>query len=178
MASSTARRKAAGTSALPIIGWREGVALPSLGISRVKVKVDTGARTSALHVTRLKVRQSDDGLLATFDVHPVQRSASPSYRVSAQVIDQRDVRNSGGSSERRVVVRLPVVLGQHVFHAEVTLTRRERMGFRMLLGREAMRGRFLVDPHASFLHDDPRPVEPPANGQGPAPVSDPPPEES
>lgn len=135
----------------PIIGWREWVALPDLGVDAIKVKVDTGARTSALHAFDLEVvRGPDGGHVARFEVHPLQRSARQSLRVEAPVLEFRAVRNSGGQREERPVILTTIGLLDRSWPIELTLTRRDEMGFRMLLGREAVRRHFYVDPGRSF----------------------------
>lgn len=131
---------------LPIVGWREWVRLPALTEHAVKAKVDTGARTSALHAFDLQV---DDGV-ADFAVHPHQRSDEDESRVQLPVVDHREVRPSSGRSEQRPVVRAVVLLGPHELEVELTLTDRDAMGFRMLLGRTALRDVFLVDPAVSY----------------------------
>lgn len=137
----------------PTIGWREWVAFPSLEIPRIKAKVDTGARTSALHAFKLS-RYSEDGVaMVEFEVHPLQRSDAESVTVTAEVLEDRAVRSSSGELEVRPVVLLDLNLGGLQWTAEVTLTNRDAMGFRMLLGRSAIRSRFLVDPSRSYLAD-------------------------
>lgn len=132
------------------LGWREWAALPDLGVTAIKAKLDTGARTSSLHAFGLE-RYSKDGIdMVRFEVHPRQRSASGSHEVEAVVIDERWVKNSGGQRELRPVIETTVLIGDEKWPIELTLTRRDEMGFRMLLGRQALRGRILVDPGRSF----------------------------
>jgi hypothetical protein len=132
---------------LVVVGWREWVSLPGLGITALKAKVDTGARTSALHafgverVDRKRIR---------FGVHPHQHDDEASLTAEAELVDERLVRSSSGVAELRPVVRTTVELGGHRFEAEFTLTDRALLGFRMLLGREAIRRRFVVDPGCSY----------------------------
>lgn len=136
----------------PVVGWREWVELPELLDAAVKAKVDTGARTSALHAFRLRVDRDGDGTTtASFEVHPRQRSTADSVRVTCSVTGFRDVRSSDGRSESRPVIVTPVSLGGSTWPIEVTLTSRDAMGFRMLLGRSALKRRFLVDPGRSYL---------------------------
>ena len=142
-----ARRSAAQR---PLIGWREWVYLVDLCPVAVKAKVDTGARTSTLHAPRLTLQEEDGVILARFEIHPLQRSRAHRRRVAVPVDGFRSVRSSSGHSERRPVVHTRVRLGEVVFGMEITLTTRDEMGFRMLLGREAVRGRFLIDPQQSF----------------------------
>jgi len=135
----------------PAIGWREWVALPALGVRAIKVKVDTGARSSALHafeVERFRRRGRD---WVRFAIHPKQRSDVPVVRAEAALIGDRRVRNSGGVQELRPVIETDVVLGDARWPIELTLTARDEMGFRMLLGRSAVRGRFLINPGRSYL---------------------------
>jgi hypothetical protein len=135
----------------PVLGWREWVELPGLGGARLKAKIDTGARTSALHAFDLEVSELDGATMASFELHPLQRSARETVRVQAEVAEFRMVRSSNGKVEKRPVIRTDVTLGEVTWPVEVTLTSRDEMGFRMLLGRTAVRRRFLVDPGRSFL---------------------------
>jgi len=136
---------------LPVIGWREQVALPELGITEVKAKIDTGARSSALHAFDIETFQDDGKMMVRFKVHPYQRDTHRTVLAQAEVIDQREVRNSGGHAQFRPVIQTMVELGEFAFPIELTLTSRDKMGFRMLLGRQAVRKRFLVDAGQSFL---------------------------
>lgn len=134
----------------PVIGWREWVALPQLGGVVVKAKVDTGARTSALHAFNIELSESDGRSFVAFDLHPVQHRRNPTIRVEAPVAEFRDVKSSNGQIERRPVITTTLDMGVKRFSADLTLTNRDEMGFRMLLGRGAIRRRFLVDPARSF----------------------------
>ncbi len=133
------------------IGWREWVSLPTLGIERIKVKVDTGARTSAIHAFEVVAEQRGNELWVGFGVHPDQRSQEQIVWCTAPVVDQRVVRDSGGHEEERYVIEVPVRLGEREWPIEATLTSRDNMGFRMLLGRTAIRGNFIVDPGRSYV---------------------------
>jgi hypothetical protein len=137
-------------SALPVIGWREWVELPDLGIASIKAKVDTGARSSSLHAFNLVEFQRDGVLWIRFDVHPVQRKSRVVVTAEARVLDFRLVRSSSGMTERRPVIVTHIHMLGLVWPAELTLARRDDMGFRMLLGRQAFRGRFLVDAGRSY----------------------------
>lgn len=133
------------------IGWREWVSLPDLGIQRIKAKVDTGARTSALHAFALHTFKEGNKDKIRFDIHPLQNDATVSATCVADIIDKRWVTDSGGHSEERFVIMTTMILGNRKVPIEVTLTERDTMLFRMLLGRSAIRRRFIVNPARSFL---------------------------
>jgi hypothetical protein len=134
-----------------IIGWREWVGLPDLGIQQIKAKVDTGARTSSLHAYKIVPFSRDNATYVRFFVHPVQRRRQPEIECTALVVDQRHVTNSGGKASERYVIRTTLWLGDQRWPIELTLTDRDQMGFRMLLGRQAMRRRCIVDPGRSYV---------------------------
>jgi len=134
-----------------IVGWREMVSLPSLGISTIKAKVDTGARTSCIHTFQLETFDKDDSLWVRFWVHPFQHNDENIVMCEAPVIDQRSVRDSGGHEESRYVIQSEITMGNQTWPIEITLTNRENMLFRMLLGRTAMHDKIIVDPTYSFL---------------------------
>ncbi len=142
----------------PAIGWREWVALPDLGVPAIKAKVDTGARSSSLHAFDLERFARNGGDWVRFTVHPLQRDWRTSIAVEVPLLEMRVIRNPGGGGreELRAVVRTSVELMGERWPIELTLTRRDRMGFRMLLGRSAVRRRFLVDPGRSFLAGKPQ----------------------
>lgn len=140
-----------------IVGWREWVGLPALGVRRVKAKVDTGARSSSLHAFDVAIREKDDGLVVSFNVHPFQDSHAHIKRCTVPLADERWIRSSNGKRELRPVIRTALRLGQDSWPIDLTLTSRDLMGFRMLLGREAIRRRFVVDPGRSFLMPELRP---------------------
>ncbi|HJT33206.1 MAG TPA: RimK/LysX family protein [Pirellulales bacterium] len=137
--------------ALPTIGWREWLALPDLHIGAVKAKVDTGARSSALHAFDIEPFERDGRPMVRFSVHPWQHNSSHSVAAEAELIGQRLVRNSGGLETLRPVIVTSARLFGECWPIEVTLIGRDAMGFRLLLGREAVRRRFLVDASRSFL---------------------------
>jgi len=138
------------------VGWREWVALPDLGLHRIKAKIDTGARTSALHAFRLATHHIDGQLWVAFAIHPKQRRRDLEVECEAPVFDQRIVTDSGGHKEERYVIRTTITLGHDQWPIEMTLTDRDDMRFRMLLGRSAMKERLIVDPSQSYLVRKPR----------------------
>lgn len=140
---------------LPVIGWREWVALPELGITTIKVKVDSGARSSSLHAYDLKTFERDGKKWVTFKVHPLQRSSEKTVVVEAEVLEFRSVRSSSGVAKMRPVIITEVELLGERWPVELTLASRDNMGFRMLLGREAFRGKFLVDGGKSYYGGKP-----------------------
>ena len=133
-----------------VIGWREWVELPDLGIEQIKAKVDTGARTSALHAYRVKRFERDGKGFVRFYVHPIQRRKRPEVRCEAPLVDERIVISSNGKPEHRYVIETLVKMGGRAWPIEVTLTNRDEMSFRMLLGRQAIRRRLVVDPGRSY----------------------------
>ena len=138
-----------------VIGWREWLAMPDLGVSAIKAKVDTGARTSSLHAFDLRQERVGGEPGIRFALHPIQRDDTAALEAAAPLIDQRRVRPSTGRSQLRPVIATSVTLGGTTWVIEVTLVRRDMMGFRMLLGRQALRRRFLVDSGRSFLAGPP-----------------------
>ncbi len=159
----------------PVLGWREWVRLPELGVDRVKVKVDTGARSSSLHAYDVQRVERDGETHLRFQVHPVQRDDSVVVDAEIPLHEDRKVRPSTGRQTVRPVIVTEVELADRRFPIEVTLANRDRMGFRMLLGREALAGRFLVDASGSFLAGGTRRRPPerftsPSDGEGGRPT--------
>lgn len=138
-------------SELLTLGWREWVKLPDLGIEQIKAKVDTGARTSALHAFDLR-RLSENGQnRVEFQIHPIQKDLDTVVTCQADIIDTRIVTDSGGHKEERYVIETTLAIGDHTWPIEVTLTARDDMLFRMLLGRTAIKHRAQVNPARSYL---------------------------
>ena len=128
-------------------GWREWVSLPDLGVTAIKAKVDTGARTSALHASDLQI----DGDWVNFKLHPRHRNTGQTVACRAEIADRRIVTDSGGHKEHRIVIRTRLSVGATIWPIEMTLTDRDDMRFRMLIGRTAMKGIATVDPGRSYL---------------------------
>ena len=144
------------TTALPIIGWREWVKLPDFGVRWIKAKVDSGARSSSLHATSIEEFIKDGQEWVRFNVHPWQKKIDRVVQVEAPVLEYRSIRSSSGVASRRpVIVTTVVILGRRC-SMEVTLANRSKMGFRMLLGREAFRGLFLLDAGNSYFGKTPK----------------------
>jgi hypothetical protein len=137
------------------VGWREWAALPDLGIPAIKVKLDTGARSSALHAFDIVRHEDDAGAWVEFGVHPLQRDRCTTVVCRARLIEDRWVRSSTGRRTFRPVIETSLLLGGQQWTIEVTLVRRDLMGFRMLVGREALRRRLVVDPGRSYLAGEP-----------------------
>ena len=145
---------------LPVIGWREWVGFPELGVARIKGKIDTGARSSALHVFGIEPFRRDGRSMLRFSVAVQQRTRRVAVPAEAEQIEERTVRSSGGHEQVRPVILTSLALGGDIWPIELTLTRRDEMGFRLLVGRQAIRGRALVDPGRSFLANAPLPEVP------------------
>lgn len=134
-----------------LIGWREWVFFPTLGGFYIKAKTDTGAKTSALHAFFVEPFERDQHSWVRFGLHPLQNSTETEIICEAAVKDSRQVTDSGGHREERYVIEVPIVLDGHEFTTEMTLTNRDTMRFRMLLGRNSLNHRCVVDPAQSFL---------------------------
>ncbi|NQW19377.1 MAG: ATP-dependent zinc protease [Chloroflexi bacterium] len=136
------------------IGWRERVSFPDFEVVGVKAKVDSGAQTSAIHAFRPRFSQKEDGEWVSFEIYPRRRSTKDAVRVKAKVLAHRWIRSSNGKRELRPVIETTMCLGGESFKAEMTLANRHLMAYRMILGRSALRGRFIIDPSKSYLHGD------------------------
>lgn len=137
------------------VGWREWCSLPELHLSHIKAKIDTGARSSCLHAFFVEPFRKDDKQWVRFGMHPNQHDTELEVICEAEVSDIRDVTDSGGHTEKRFVICTPLLLGDQTWPIELTLTNRDTMSFRMLIGRTAMNKRLIVNPDASFLLDKP-----------------------
>lgn len=133
-----------------IIGWREWISLPDLSVPGIKVKVDTGARTSALHAFEIKPFKKNNETWIEFYLHPIQRHRKPELKCETKIFGTRTVTSSNGQQELRYVILSTLSLGGISWPVEITLTNRDEMGFRMLLGRQAMQNKILVDPSKSY----------------------------
>jgi len=153
---SASLESADGSAPLVIIGWREWVSLPQFGIRHIKAKIDTGARSSSLHAFEIEPYEFDGKTMVRFDVHPVQRRDDISIRCQAPLYDIRSVRSSSGAVSTRFVILSLVSWMGETWPVELTLADRSEMGFRMLIGREAIRGRMLVDPGRSYFGGRPK----------------------
>ena len=133
-----------------VVGWREWVALPQADVPWVKAKIDTGARSSSIHAFDLEVFEEDGHERVRFSIHPWQRSDEDHVELSLPVLDMREVRSSNGQVEKRYAVSLDVTLAGRTITTVMTLSNRDEMGFRMLIGREALERGFLVDSSLSY----------------------------
>ena len=134
-----------------VIGWREWASLPDMDIPAIKVKVDTGALTSALHAFNIKTSRQGGKEYVRFSVHPLQKSSALVQTYTAPVIDERTVKSSSGHKEQRITIRTPIRIGKQQWEIDITLTNRKSLNYRMLLGRSAM-SKLTIDPALSFCH--------------------------
>ncbi len=139
------------TNDLKVIGWREWVALPELGIDQIKCKVDTGAKTSSLHAYFIEPFKRSGNQYVRFGLHPVQKNSKIKKTCTGKIVDQREITDSGGHRELRYVISTRIKLNKEIIEAEITLTNRDSMSFRMLLGRDAIKNHFIVNPARSYL---------------------------
>lgn len=134
-----------------VIGSEEWVALPDLSIPAIKVRVDSGAKTSALHAVNIQPFQRNNETWVSFDVYPLQHNGKKMISCQAFVVDKRVIKSSTGNRENRYIIKTPVTIGNETWDIEISLANRDSMGYRMLFGREAMLGRMIVDPENSFM---------------------------
>ncbi|MDF1759465.1 MAG: RimK/LysX family protein [Coxiellaceae bacterium] len=134
-----------------LIGRHEWCQLPVLNIPATRAKIDTGAKTSAIHAFNIRTKQSRGKTVAYFDVHPLQRNEDISVSCKAIVIDQRNILSSNGTKECRYVIETTLLLGGQAWNIELTLSTRDQLKFRLLLGREALNKRVLIDPSRTYL---------------------------
>ena len=142
-------------SNLEPLGWREWIAFPEFNIPKIKAKIDTGAKSSALHAFMVEPFERDSAPWVRFAIHPVQGDTDTVVVCEAPVVDRRIVRDSGGHYELRYVIDALIAIGENLIRAEVTLTDRDTMVFRVLLGRSALRSRYVVHPGESYLQGKP-----------------------
>ncbi|MDB4773654.1 ATP-dependent zinc protease, partial [Flavobacteriaceae bacterium] len=133
-----------------IVGSEEWCGLPQLNIPAIKARVDSGAKTSALHAVNIIPFKKDGDPWVRYEVHPLQNDGKTSIHCESPVIDKRKVKSSSGLSELRYVIKSIISIAESTWEIDLTLTNRDSMGYRMLLGRQAMAGKMLVDPEASF----------------------------
>lgn len=134
-----------------IVGSEEWCSLPHLNIPTIKARVDSGAKTSALHAVNITPFKKEGELWVSFEVHPIQNDGKTVIYTESRVVDKRSVKSSSGASETRYIIKSRLSLAETTWDIEVSLTNRDSMGYRMLLGRQAMAGKMLVDPESSFL---------------------------
>ena len=156
MGDPVERSKANEPAALPVSGWREWVGLPGLSIRSIKAKIDSGARSSCLHAFDMELIDRDGTEWVRFAVHPIQRRDDKVVWCEAPIHDRRLVRSSNGVVTQRVVIRTELKIFGQTWPIDLTLHNRDAMGFRMLIGREAVRGRFLIDSGGSYFAGRPK----------------------
>ncbi len=147
-------RPGGGASPL-VVGWKEWVGLPELGVDWIKAKMDTGARSSALHAWDVEAFEEDGVPMVSFELHPWQDSMLDAIRLARPLVDERRVRSSTGHEQDRFVISTELRIGAFQFTTEITLTNRDSMGLRMLIGRQAMSDRLLVDSSSTYLAGHP-----------------------
>ncbi|MGL5335896.1 MAG: ATP-dependent zinc protease family protein [Enterovibrio sp.] len=144
-------QESAGKTAQKVLGWCEWVTLPELGILALKAKVDTGAKTSSLHATQIEEFERDGQKWVSFFTSCEAKSAQTLHSCCAKLHDRRKIRSSNGQAEFRYVITTPLIVDNTMFQIEITLSPRDSMRFKMLLGRSALTERFLVDPNSCYL---------------------------
>jgi len=134
-----------------IAGWREWAELPDLNISKIKVKLDTGAKTSSLHAFDLSTFTNKGEEWLRFDVHPIQDNDTIRRTCVCPIVDHRWITSSSGHSQKRFIIQTTLKIGEYSSLVEISLAKRDEMGFRMLIGRNALKKKALIDPGRSFL---------------------------
>lgn len=134
-----------------VVGWREWAQLPELGISHIKVKIDTGAKTSSLHAFQLSTVKHSGQDYVKFDIHPIQDNDAMVYTCISPIVDYRWITSSSGHRQRRFIIETHLKIGEYSTLVQLSLANRDEMGFRMLIGRAALKKEILVDPAHSFL---------------------------
>ncbi|MBU2976687.1 ATP-dependent zinc protease [Alteromonas sp. C1M14] len=134
-----------------LIGAIEYCHLPALSINNLTIRVDTGAATSSLHVDNIEEFERDGTLWVSFDIHPDIHQVDTIVRREAPVVARKKVKSSTATRERRYVIHTDIVMANEQWTIQLTLTDRSEMTYLMLFGREAMNGRFIVDPQQEFL---------------------------
>ncbi|MFT6220346.1 MAG: ribosomal protein S6--L-glutamate ligase [Rickettsiales bacterium] len=137
-----------------IIGWQEVISLPEIGLPAIKVKVDTGAKTSSLHAENVQYLKKGSKKYVSFDVHPVQKHKEITIHCQAELKEKRNVKSSSGCEENRPMITTTMKIGGQIFEIDLNLTKRDYMKSRMLLGRDAMKGNIIIDPEEKFLHGE------------------------
>lgn len=133
------------------IGWREWVSFPDLGIPAIKAKVDTGARSSSLHAMHIQEFKKRGKDFVSFEVHPFQNNIKKTVRAEAEVLGKRLVKSSTGHVTQRFVIKTALEIFGELIQIDLNLAGRDQMGFRCLIGRQALRKKFVVDPARSFV---------------------------
>ncbi len=136
---------------LALTGWREWAALPDLGVERIGAKIDTGAKISAIHAIKIKEFETDGVLHVEFWVHTLQGQQDREIFCHAPIADKRIIKSSNGLEEERIVIETDLRLGAHLWNISITLANRDTMEFPLLIGRDALGGKFMIDPDASYL---------------------------
>lgn len=135
-----------------IVGWKEWIGLPELGLPAIKAKIDTGAATSSIHAYNIRYVIKGGIKYVKFDIHPIQKNNKISKSCLAKLVDRRHVKSSSGDKQRRPVIITKLKVGNYEWDIQLNLTNRDSMGMRMLIGREAIIGRGMVNPTHKFLH--------------------------
>ncbi len=136
---------------LPLIGWREWAALPDLGVVRIGAKIDTGAKSSAIHASKIKEFETDGVRHVEFWLQTLQGEKNREIFCHAPIADKRLIKSSNGQEEQRVVIETDICLGKRRWKIDISLTNRDLMEFPLLIGRDALCGKFMIDPGASYL---------------------------